>query len=129
MVDFFHQQLSNRPAGPSNRATYSEFVRWLSIGALFLSLILAYAWSHREILNIHYQMEQIRRENQQLRESNTALRAEYSSLVNPERIDKVAQQLGLVNSNRAEVRILDSSIPVTGNLVAQSKLDKKTLNE
>ena len=64
MVDFFNQQFTNRPLGTSDRATYSEIIRWIAVGALFVSLILAYAWSHNEILNINYRMEQLRREKQ-----------------------------------------------------------------
>jgi len=132
MVDFFNQQFTNRPLGTSDRATYSEIIRWIAVGALFVSLILAYAWSHNEILNINYRMEQLRRENSELRENNTALRAEYSSLVNPENIDSQARQLGLVTPNKAAVKIIDSDIPISRPnqaLLAQTTLQKKSLHE
>ena len=132
MVNFFNQQFTNRPLGTSDRATYSEIIRWIAVGALFVSLILAYAWSHNEILNINYRMEQLRRENSELRENNTALRAEYSSLVNPENIDSQARQLGLVTPNKAAVKIIDSDIPISRPiqaLLAQTTLQKKSLHE
>jgi len=132
MVDFFNQQFTNRPLGTSDRATYSEIIRWIAVGALFVSLILAYAWSHNEILNINYRMGQLRRENSELRENNTALRAEYSSLVNPENIDSQARQLGLVTPNKAAVKIIDSDIPISRPnqaLLAQTTLQKKSLHE
>ncbi len=132
MIDLQHQELSNYPVGSDDRATFSEIARWISVVALLGCFVLAYAWSRNEILTIHYQMEHLRRESNELREINAALRAEHSSLINPESIDQEASKLGLVNSNRAEVRILDSEIvPVqpTGNVVAQSTLQTEILRE
>ena len=133
MVDFFHQALTNRPVTASERATYSEVARWIAVGALFVSLILSYAWSHREILNINYEMQNLKRENEELRENNTALRAEHSSLINPESIEEQARNIGLVASNQKEVTILDSDslaqAKPSDNVVAQSTLPKNRLHE
>jgi len=132
MLDFHYQDLSNRLMGADDRATFSEIVRWISVVALLVCFVLAYAWSRNEILTIHYQMEHLRKESNEFREINAALRAEYSSLINPESIDQEASKLGLVNSNRAEVRILDSDIATvkpTSNVVAQSTLQTEILRE
>ena len=130
MVDCYSQSLSNRPVGADDRATLSEIARWATVGALIVCLILVYAWSHNEILGIHYQMEQLKRESNELQEINAALRAEYSSLTNPESVEHQAMELGLVASNQAEVRILDSTrreVQVSERMVAQSNL--QTLHE
>ncbi len=132
MLDFHYQELSNRLMGADDRATFSEIARWISVVALLVCFVLAYAWSRNEILTIHYQMEHLRRESNELREINAALRAEHSSLINPESIDQEASKLGLVTSNRAEVRILDSDIVTvkpTSNVVAQSTLQTEILRE
>ena len=133
MVDFFQQQLTNRPLHADDRATYSEMARWICISALLVGLVLSSAWSHNEILNIQYQAEHLRQENSELRELNTALRAEHYSLINPDTIDQRARALGLINSNRMEVKVLDSKIADRSspqNLVAESILQKvKTLRE
>ncbi len=132
MVDFHYQDLSNRLMGADDRATFSEIARWISVVALLVCFVLAYAWSRNEILNIHYQMEHLRKESNELREINAALRAEHSSLINPESIDQEASKLGLVTSNRAEVRILDSDIATvkpTSDVVAQSTLQTEVLRE
>ncbi len=132
MVDFHYQDLSNRLMGADDRATFSEIARWISVVALLVCFVLAYAWSRNEILNIHYEMEHLRKESNELREINAALRAEHSSLINPESIDQEASKLGLVTSNRAEVRILDSDIVTvkpTSNVVAQSTLQTEILRE
>ena len=132
MVDFHLQKLSNRLMGADDRATFSEIARWISVVALLVCFLLAYAWSRNEILSIHYQMEHLRKESHELREINAALRAEHSSLINPESIEQKASKLGLVTSNRAEVRILDSDVVTvkpTLKVVAQSTLQKKILPE
>jgi len=132
MIDLQHQELSNYPVGSDDRATFSEIARWISVVALLVCLILAYAWSRNEILNVHYQMERLRKESNELREINATLRAEHSSLTNPESVYLEASKLGLVGSNRAEVRILNSDIATlkpTAQVVAQSALQKKILHE
>ena len=132
MIDLQHQELSNYPVGSDDRATFSEIARWISVVALLVCLILAYAWSRNEILNVHYQMEHLRKESNELREINATLRAEHSSLINPESVYREASKLGLVASNRAEVRILNSDIATlkpTAQVVAQSALQKKILHE
>ncbi len=132
MIDLQHQELSNYPVGSDDRATFSEIARWISVVALLVCLILAYAWSRNEILNVHYQMERLRKESNELREINATLRAEHSSLINPESVYREASKLGLVGSNSTEVRILNSDIAIlkpTAQVVAQSALQKKILHE
>ncbi len=132
MVDFFQQQLTNRLLKADDRATYFEIARWICISALLVGLVLSSAWSHNEILNIQYQTEQLRRENSDLLELNTALRAEHFSLINPDTMDQQAKALGLISSNRMEVKVLDSEITNSSssqNLVAESTLPRKTLRE
>ena len=132
MVDFFQQQLTNRPLKADDRATYSEICRWIGISALLVSLVLSYAWSHNEILTIQYQMEKLRQKSSELQEMNTKLRAERYSLINPETIDKQARELGLINANRMEVKIFDAEVAENKpfqNLIAQSIIQKKTLRE
>lgn len=122
MVDFHRQRLNNRPQGESEQATYWEIARWVCVGAIFVFLILTYAWLQTEILNINYRMEQIKKENHELRELNAALRVEQSALTQPETIDRQARALGLVSPNRQEVRILQSQLPPAPdrNLVAET---------
>ena len=132
MIDLQHQELSNYPVGSDDRATFSEIARWISVVALLVCLILAYAWSRNEILNVHYQMEHLRKESNELREINATLRAEHSSLVDPESVYREASKLGLVGSNSTEVRILNSDVAIlkpTAQVVAQSALQKKILHE
>ena len=132
MVDFSFQQLKNRPLNANEKTTYWQIGRWIFAGGLFVGLLLTYAWLHTEILRIHYHMEQFKKENSQLKEVTTALRAEQSSLQNPEKIDRQARQMGLISSHRSEVRILQADIlsrKPPRNLLAKSLPLKKTLRE
>jgi hypothetical protein len=77
-------------------------------------------------------MEQLKKESGELREINAALRAEYSSLINPESVEYRASELGLVASNQVEVRILDSrrrEVQTAERMVAQSNFQRKNLHE
>ena len=126
MVDFCSQRIQNRPLGTDDAAAYSRIGRWIGIGVLLMAPLLTYAWVQMESLSIHYQMEELKRQNVQFREKNTALRTEHSALVNPDRIDREARRLGLVRSNSPRVTILysedsDSTSPAQ-NLVARFRL-------
>ena len=129
MEDCYRQNIANRTVSADARSTYSEIARWVGVVALLVSLVVVYAWSHSEILQINYQMQQLRKENKELVEINTALRTEQSSLMNPEAIDREARKLGLVTSNRAEVRILDSTRPPSENLLAGAISQTTPLHE
>lgn len=130
MVDFHLQRINNRPVTGEARATVWEITRCIGVGGLFLGLILTYAWLHMETLNINYEIEELKKENQQLREMNAALRAEYSVLVDPEKIDQQARQLGLTSSNHAAVRIVEATVlGPAANVLAESLQTKKIHNE
>ncbi|MFQ5737987.1 MAG: septum formation initiator family protein [Acidobacteriota bacterium] len=123
MVDFSRQQLSNQVVSDSARSTCWEMARWMAVGALFVGLILAYSKNHMVLLDIRYQMENLERKNARLRENQVALRAEYNSLINPEKIARQAQAMGLISSNQTGVRIIEGSdFPAPEeNLVAETR--------
>ncbi len=138
MVDFSSQQLNNRLLRGNERVSNSKIARWISVGVLVVTLTVIYAWLQMEILNIHYHVEQTKTENHQLRELGAALRAEYSSLIDPQKIGRRARQLGMIHSNRPEVQILTTNPPFdqADSLVAEwrhvpsgSRLSEETLHE
>ncbi len=128
MMDLSRQRLVNRPVSGGDRATYWEIVRWAAVGAMFVGLILVYSWNQMEILSIQYQMEEQQRLGQELRKSNTALRAEFNSLTNPEKISRQAAEMGLISSNQPRVRIIQAGARPSGDQVAEA-WKKPTLHE
>lgn len=132
MIDLSYQALNNRPASGTDRTTFWEIARWVSLATIFMALLLAYAWMHMEILNINYQIQHLKKENHELEESNSALRAEHSSLVNPTKIDQLARNMGMVAPEGHDVRILEAEpLPLvpSRNMVAESLRPKAGLHE
>ncbi len=131
MVDLGMQRLRNQRFGGKSEPSYLWMPRCIGLAALVTGLILSYVWSQDAITRISYRIEYLREENAQLADAIGGLRAEQSSLVNPEKIDRLATELGLVRSNHAEVRILEAA-PYTEpakNLLAESIPARKAVNE
>lgn len=132
MVDLNCQQITNRAIQTSDQGTLSAMARWISVGGLFVALILSYVWIHNEILTIQYQMEQLKRDNARFAEGNNAMRAELNALTNPEKIERVARGMGLITSNHADVMILDADqikAAPSENLLAESRPQTRVLHE
>src|SRR5512142_2560562 len=67
----------------------------VAVVALFC-LVIGYAWQHFSAIEYGYRIETLRTQHDSLVELNRALRLEEASLRDPERIDALAQQMGLV---------------------------------
>lgn len=93
-------------------------------------LLLAYASLHDRILAINYEIERIQVSSAELAEVNNALRAEYSVLVNPQEIESVAKEMGLISANEDQVIILEGepSEPIP-NQVAQTRRQPELMYE
>jgi len=64
------------------------------MSVLFL-LVMVYVWQHFSAIEIGYHVEAQKQQVEQLREENRQLRLSEAQLTDPERIDRVARQLGL----------------------------------
>ena len=122
MVDLGMQKFRNQPFRGKSEPSYLWMPRCIALAGLVTGLILSYVWSQDAITGISYRLEELRQENAQLADAIDALRAEESSLVNPEKIDRLAGELGLVRSNHAEVLILEGAPQTESaeNLLAES---------
>ncbi len=131
MVDLGTQRFRNQPFRGKSEPSYLWMPRCIALAGLVTGLILSYVWSQDAITGISYRIEEFREENAQLADAIGALRAEQSSLVNPEKIDRLAAELGLVRSNEAEVRILEGVLHTESaeNLLAESIPARKAVNE
>lgn len=131
MVDYHSQRLNNRLDSRYDRSNISLIGVWVFVGSTFVALILAHAWLRVEILDVNYQMEQLKRDNNQLRQATHALRAEHSSLLSPDTIDRKARQLGLTSPDLKAVRFLDPTLPSpeAGTVLAEAMHRKKTIHE
>ena len=84
----------------------------VALGVLFL-LVFTYAWQHFKAIEYGYQIEAAKRELANLTDMNHALRLEDASLRDPQRIDLLARQMGLVPPAPGQVIRMEGAVPET----------------
>lgn len=93
---FFAKHIDNtrlvKADDPERRREMRQFATVMSL--LFV-LVMVYVWQHFSAIEIGYQIEAQKQQVEQLREENRQLRLTQAQLTDPERIDKIAKQLGL----------------------------------
>lgn len=93
---FFAKHIDNtrlvKADDPERRREMRQFATMMSV--LFL-LVMVYVWQHFSAIEIGYHVEVQKQQVEQLREENRQLRLSEAQLTDPERIDKIAKQLGL----------------------------------
>ncbi len=90
----------------------------IALGCLFL-LVMAYAFQHFKAIEYGYKIEALKSQRDGLVEMNRGLRLEEASLRDPERIDRLARQLGLQSPQAGQVIRMDVAVPqASGSVVA-----------
>ncbi len=93
---FFAKHIDNtrlvKADDPERRREMRTFSAVMSV--LFV-LVMVYVWQHFSAIEIGYHVETQKQQVEQLREENRQLRLSEAQLTDPERIDKIARQLGL----------------------------------
>jgi cell division protein FtsL len=93
---FFAKHIDNtrlvKADDPERRCEMRHFAGVMSM--LFV-LVMVYVWQHFLAIEIGYKVESQKQQVEQLREENRQLRLSEAQLTDPERIDKIAKQLGL----------------------------------
>ena len=82
----------------------------IALGCLFM-LVMTYTWQHFKAIEYGYKVESLRAQRDDLREVNRALRLEDASLRSPERIDRLARELGMQPPQAGQVIRMDSALP------------------
>jgi cell division protein FtsL len=72
-----------------------EMRTFSAVMSLLFVLVMVYVWQHFSAIEIGYHVETQKQQVEQLREENRQLRLSEAQLTDPERIDKIAKQLGL----------------------------------
>jgi cell division protein FtsL len=91
----------------------------VALGCLFL-LVMAYAFQHFKAIEYGYKIEALKSQRDSLVEMNRGLRLEEASLRDPERIDRLARQLGLQSPQAGQVIRMDVAVPQTSGSVVAS---------
>ncbi len=90
----------------------------VALGCLFV-LVMAYAFQHFKAIEYGYKIEALKSQRDGLVEMNRSLRLEEASLRDPERIDRMARELGLQSPQAGQVIRMDSALPEgSGSIVA-----------
>ncbi len=113
MVDLSTLELNNQKLNRGERSSRWEIWGWVVTGALLVCLALVYGWNQQQIIGTGYQIEELREENRKLSERQRVLRAEYQTLTRADRLNRKAEELGLVSANRPEVTIIEAGTPMS----------------
>jgi cell division protein FtsL len=90
----------------------------IALGCLFL-FVMGYAFQHFKAIEYGYKIEALKSQRDSLVEVNRALRLEEASLRDPERIDRIAREMGLQSPQVGQVVRMDSAMPeASGSVVA-----------
>ena len=84
----------------------------VALACLFL-FVMAYAFQHFKAIEYGYKIEALKSQRDGLAEINHALSFQEASLRNPERIDRMARDLGLQSPQAGQVVRMDAAGPDT----------------
>ena len=105
-----------------DRARARELRRLLIHGAVIVVPLLIYVWQRVDFIRLSYRVEELAKERKQMQETNRQLTIERSSLLAPDRIERLARrQLGMVDPTPEEVRrvtVIDGRVDEVSGPVA-----------
>src|SRR5438874_4100353 len=91
----------------------------VALACLFL-FVMTYAFQHFKAIEYGYKIEALKSQRDGLVEMNRALRLEEASLRDPERIDRMARELGLQSPQAGQVMRMDTALPEASSSVMAS---------
>lgn len=100
----------------------------IALGCLFL-FVMAYAFQHFKAIEYGYKIEALKSQRDSLVEMNRGLRLEESSLRDPERIDRMAREMGLQSPQAGQVIRMDASAPESSGQVVASLTPVSVVSE
>lgn len=84
-------------------AKHRECFSLLGLGTIAFLFIMLFAWQHFECVRYGYQIQTLMKKQAAMIEWNHALKVEFASLSDPQRIDNAATELGLVSPNANQI--------------------------
>ncbi len=91
----------------------------IALACLFV-LVMGYAFQHFKAIEYGYKIEALKSQRANLLEMNRALSLEEATLRDPERIDRIAREMGLQSPQAGQVVRMDSSMPEASGAVVAS---------
>ncbi len=125
---FFTKHIDNsrivKADDPVHRREMRSFT--IAMSLLFL-LVMTYVWQHFSSIEMGYSIESQKQQVEHLREENRQLRLTEAQLSDPDRIDKIARQLGLDTPQPGQVVRPDGSFTNNGPVLAESNVPSAVL--
>jgi hypothetical protein len=93
---FFAKRLDNsRLVKVEDPRRAQEIRTMVMVAAMFLVVVMTYMWQHFSSVELGYKIEAQKQQVEQLREQNRQLALTEAQLTQPERVDRLAQRIGL----------------------------------
>jgi cell division protein FtsL len=125
---FFTKHIDNsrivKADDPVHRREMRSFT--IAMSLLFL-LVMTYVWQHFSSIEMGYSIEAQKQQVEHLREENRQLRLTEAQLSDPDRIDKIAKQLGLDTPQPGQVVRPDGSFTNNGPVLAETHVPSAVL--
>ena len=109
---------------PERRKEMRSFTVAMSV--LFL-MVMTYVWQHFSSIETGYSIEAQKLHVEHLREDNRQLRLSEAQLSDPDRIDRIAKQLGLDVPQPGQVVRPDGSFANNGPVLAEAFMPSRLL--
>jgi cell division protein FtsL len=120
---FFTKHIDNsrivKADDPERRKEMRSFTIAMSVLFLF---VMTYVWQHFSSIEVGYSIEAQKQQVEHLREENRQLRLTEAQLSDPDRIDKIAKQLGLDAPQPGQVVRPDGSFSSNGPVLAEAQV-------
>jgi cell division protein FtsL len=119
---FFAKHIDNTRIVKADDPFRKREMRRFTVAMVFLfAFTMTYVWQHMESIQVGYTVESQKTQVEQLREVNRQLRLTQAQLSEPERIDRIAKQLGLDAPLPGQVVRPDGATAVSAPVLAQNK--------
>ncbi len=120
---FFTKHLDNSRLVKADDPERRREVRLFTVAMTVLFLLgMTYVWQHFSSIELGYSIEAQKLQVEHLREENRQLRLTEAQLSDPDRIDKIARQLGLDMPQPGQVVRPDASFGNNTGVVAEARI-------
>lgn len=125
---FFTKHLDNsrivKADDPERRREMRSFT--IAMSVLFM-LVMTYVWQHFSSIEVGYTIEAKKLQVEKLREENRQLHLSEAQLSDPDRIDRIARQLGLDTPQPGQVVRPDGSFSNNAPVLAEVQVSPTVL--
>lgn len=118
---YFHKTIDNTRLVKLDDPRRKRELRMFTIAmSVLFVLCTVYVWQHFRAIEYGYNIEAAKTERDRLTEANRELRMEEATLKDPQRIDKLARNMGLEMPKAGQVQQMDGTSEVGAPVLARA---------